>query len=110
MDPDREKAEELLDTEDPLSLRVDDEEEERDGEEEEEEEEDEEEDAKIFNAWMLRYRAGERQEKPEKEEAEEEEPQTEQPDGRSSTEPLMRMRTDRRASLPCPVREHSESA
>lgn len=100
MDTDREKSEEL---------RVDDEEEERDGEEEEEEDEGEEEDAKIFNTWMLRYRAGERQEKPEKEEAQEEEPQTEQPDSRSCMEPLMRMRTDRRASLPCPVREYSKS-
>lgn len=108
MDPEREKAETFLDTEDPLSLRVDDEEEERGGEEEEEEEEDEEDDANIFNAWMLRYRATDRQEKPGKEEAGEEEPQTEHPDSRSSTESPMKMRAERRASLPCPVRDHRE--
>lgn len=104
MDPDCEKAEEFSDTED--HLRVDDEEEEREGEEEKEEE-DEEEDAKIFNAWMLRYKGGGHQEKPEKEQAEEEEPETEQPDSRSSMETPIKMRADRRASLPCPVREHT---
>lgn len=108
MDPDREKAEEFLDTEDPLSLRVDDEEEVSGGEEEDDEEEDEEEDAKIFNAWMLRYRAGNCQEKPGKEEAEKEEPPTERPDSRSGMESLIKMRADRRASLPCPVGEHRE--
>lgn len=106
MDPDRENAEEFLDTEDPLSLRVDDEEEERGREEVEEE--DEEEDAKIFNAWMLRYRAGGRQEKPAKEEAGEEEPRTEEPDSRSSTESPLKTRAERRASLPCAVGEHGE--
>lgn len=106
MDPDRQKAIEFLDTEDPLSLRVDDEEEERGGEEEEEEkeEEDEEEDANIFSAGMLRYRARDRQEKPE-----EEDPQTEEPDSRGSMESPMKMRADRRVSLPCPVREHREA-
>lgn len=100
MDPDQEK---FLDAEDPLSLRVDDEEEERDGEE------DEEEDGKIFNAWMLRCRPGDRQQKPKKEEAEEEEPQTEEPGSRSGAESPMKMRTDRRPSLPCPVRRHRET-
>lgn len=107
MDLDLEKAEEFSDTEDLLNhLSIDDEEGEREGEEEKEEE-DEEEDAKIFNAWMLRYKGGEHQEKPEKEEAEEEDPETERPDSRSTTETPVKMRGDRRASLPCPVREHT---
>lgn len=107
MDPDLEKAEEFSDTEDPLSqLSVDDEEEEREGEEEKEEE-DEEEDAKIFNAWMLKYKGGEHHEKPEKEEAKEEDPGTGQLESGSTTESPVRMRADRRASLPCPVREHT---
>lgn len=111
MDPDRNKAEEFLDVEDSLShLRLDDEEEEREREEEmeeeEEEEDEEEEDAKIFNAWMLRYRAGEHQDKPEKGEAEEEEQEAETPGCSSRTGTPVRMRVDRRASLPCPVRTH----
>lgn len=107
MDPDFEKAEEFSDTEDRLShLSVNDEEEERDREEEKEEEDDEE-DAKIFNAWMLKYKGREHHEKPEKEEDEEEDPETGQLESGSTTEFPVKMRADRRASLPCPVREHT---
>ncbi|TNM94076.1 histone H3.v1 [Takifugu flavidus] len=102
MDSDLEKAEEFSDTEDPLShLSVDDEEEEQEGDEEKEEEDDEE-DAKIFNAWMLKYKGGEHHEKPEKEDAEEEDPETGQLESGSTTESPVKMRADRRASLPCP--------
>lgn len=105
MDPDREKPEEFSDTEDPLSLKVDDEEEERSGDEDEEEEQDE----NIFNAWVLRYRARDHQERPEEEEVREEEPQTKQSDSGSSMESPIQMRPERRASLPCPVRDHREA-
>lgn len=105
MDPDLEKAEEFSDTEDPLShLSADDEEEEREGDDEKE---DDEEDARIFNAWMLKYKGGEHQEKPEKVEAEEEDPETGQLGSGSNTESPMKMRADRRASLPSAVREHT---
>lgn len=66
-------------------------------EDEEEEEEDEEEDARIFNAWMQRCRGAE----PKNKDSEEEEP--ERAGSRSSLDPPIRMRTDRRASLPCPA-------
>lgn len=103
MDPYREEAEVFSDTEDPSPLRA---EEEKEEEEEEGEEEDEEEDAKIFNAWMQRYRGGDRQEKiGEEEEEEEGESEGGRAESRGSVEPPVRMRTDRRASLPCPVRE-----
>lgn len=106
MDPDREEEEEVfLDTEDPSPPRADEEEEEGE-EQEEEDEEEEEEDARIFDAWMQRYRGGDLQERNEEEE-----------DGDGASEggwaggrglgvgPPVRMRGDRRASLPCPVRE-----
>lgn len=106
MDPDRDEAEVFLDTEEPGSLRADEEEEEEEGmEEEEEEEEDEEEDARIFNAWMQRYRGGERQEKIGEEKNGEAEPEGGRADSKSSIDPPVRMRADRRASLPCPVRK-----
>ncbi|XP_044043568.1 neurofilament medium polypeptide [Siniperca chuatsi] len=98
MDPDREESEVFLDTEDPSPLRAE--------EEEEEEDEDEEEDARIFNAWMQRYRGGERQGKiGEEEEEEEEEGESEggRAESRSSVETPVRMKVNRRASLPCPA-------
>ncbi|XP_051283102.1 uncharacterized protein si:ch211-207l14.1 [Dicentrarchus labrax] len=104
MDPDREEADVFSDTEEPSPLRADTVE-----EEVEEEEEDEEEDAKIFNAWMQRYRGGEQQEKigEEDEEEEKEKKKGESAEGggaesRSNVEPPARMGSNRRASLPCP--------
>lgn len=78
-------------------------------EDREEEEEDEEEDARIFNTWMQQYRGGERQKKPEQEEGVEEEEEEEvsergRPDSRCSFESPVQMRSVRRSSLPCPVR------
>ncbi|KAI3366193.1 hypothetical protein L3Q82_010010 [Scortum barcoo] len=99
MDPYREEAEVFSDTEYPRALRAEEEEEEE--EEEEGEEEDEEEDAKIFNAWMQRYRGGERQEKTGDKE-EEVESEGGRAESRSSIGPPVQMRADRRASLPCP--------
>ncbi len=111
MDPYREEAEVFLDTEDPSPLRSEEEEEEEEEEgEEKEEEEDEEEDAKIFTAWMQRYRGGDRQEKIGEEEEEKGESEGGRAESRSSMEPPVRMRTDRRASLPCPVREQKTAA
>ena len=100
MNPDGEEADVFSDTEDPNPLRAG---EEEGDEEEEEEEEDEEEDARIFNAWMHRYRGGERQQKIGEEEGEEAS-EGGRPESRCSVEPPVRMRADRRASLPCPVR------
>ncbi|XP_038586549.1 ribosomal RNA processing protein 1 homolog [Micropterus salmoides] len=97
MDPDREEAEVFLDAEDPSLLTAEDE------DEDEEEEVDEEEDAKIFNAWMQRYRGGERQENIGEEEEEEGESEGRRAGSRSSVEPPVQMRTSRRASLPCPA-------
>lgn len=101
MDPDREEAEVFLDAEDLSPLTAEDE------DEEEEQEVDEEEDAKIFNAWMQRYRGGERQENIGEEEEEEGESEGRRAGSRSSVEPPVQMRTSRRASLPCPVRPES---
>nr|XP_046237846.1 putative RING-H2 finger protein ATL71 [Scatophagus argus] len=94
MDPDREEAEVFSDPEDPGPLRTHEEEEE--GEEgEDDEDEDEEEDARIFNAWMQRYRGGEVEAEGESEEG--------RAASRTGLELPVRMRTDRRASLPCPA-------
>ncbi|KAM3857279.1 uncharacterized protein ACN63O_019266 [Diretmus argenteus] len=62
-------------------------------------EDEEEKDAEIFNAWMNRYRGGEQQRRGEEEEGEAEGGKV---DSTSSFEPPVRLRTDRRASLPCP--------
>lgn len=102
MDPDREEAEVFVGADDPLRVNVDEEEEQEEEGEEEKEEEDEEEDATIFNEWMQRYRGEEHQEKPKEEE--DKEPDEGRSESRSSAEPQVRMRADRRASLPCPVR------
>lgn len=99
MDSDREEAEVFSDTEEPQTLGA--EEEEEGGEEEGEEEE--EEDARIFNAWMQLYR---RAEKAVLEEDGGGESEGGRAESRSSIEPPVRMRADRRASLPCPVRKH----
>lgn len=101
MDPDQDEAEVNWDTEELTSIRADEEEE----REEEEEEEDEEEDARIFNAWMQQYRGRDRQEKSEQAESEEAEPEGGGAESRDSSDPPVLMRTDRRASLPCPVGE-----
>ncbi|KAM3585305.1 uncharacterized protein V6R79_013708 [Siganus canaliculatus] len=107
MDPDKE-AEVFSDD---LRPEEEEEREEEEGEEQgegEEEEEDEEEDARIFNAWMQRYRAGDLQEKIGEEEEEEEEAGEPvsaggRTESRTSIEaPVNRPRVDRRASLPCP--------
>lgn len=102
MDPDRE-VEVFSDTEEPQTFRA---EEEEDGgeEEEEEEDEDEEEDARIFNAWMQLYRRGERAVS--EEDGAGGESEGGRAESRSSIETPVRMRSDRRASLPCPVRKH----
>lgn len=60
--------------------------------EEDEEEEDEEEDARIFNAWMQRCRGNELPKKTEDKER-----------STSTLAPPVDVRTNRRASLPCPV-------
>ncbi|XP_076579487.1 uncharacterized protein LOC143315855 [Chaetodon auriga] len=98
MDPDTEDV--FLSTEDPSPLSAD--EEEEDGQEEEEDE-DEEEDSRIFNAWMQRYRGGQQQEKIVEGEDGGEESERRRAESRSSVEPLVPMRVDRRASLPCPA-------
>lgn len=108
MDPDREEAEVFVDTEELISGRAVEKEEEVDGEEEEGDD-GEEEDAKIFNAWMQRYRGGERQEKIGEGMEEEGEAEGGGTESRSSVESPVQRRTDRRASLPCPVRETSHS-
>ncbi|KAF0046321.1 hypothetical protein F2P81_002850 [Scophthalmus maximus] len=98
MDPDREEAEVFSDTDDPTPPRPVE-------EEEEEEKEDEEEDARIFNAWMQQYRGGKQTERiREEKETDEEEEEAEGggSESRSSFEPQVRMRVDRRSSLPCP--------
>ncbi|XP_030265128.1 putative RING-H2 finger protein ATL71 [Sparus aurata] len=97
MNPDGEEADVFSDTDDPNPLRAG--EEEGDEEGAEEEEEDEEEDARIFNAWMHRYKGGEQQQKIGEEVGEESE--VGRPESRCSIEPPVRMRADRRASLPC---------
>lgn len=96
MNSDREEAEVFSDAEDPSPLREE--------EEGEEEGDDEDEGARIFSAWMQLYRGGERQKKngEEEEEGVSEEGQAE---SRTSSEVPVPMRTDRRASLPCPVRK-----
>ncbi|TDG95912.1 hypothetical protein EPR50_G00243850 [Perca flavescens] len=102
MDPDKEEAEELVsDSEDPFPERVE-EEEEEEGEKEEEDDE-EEKDALIFSAWMQRYRGGEQRDEIGEEEEKEEEEEGGRPESRCCLEPPVRMRTDRRASLPCPA-------
>ncbi|XP_061572221.1 histone H3.v1 [Cololabis saira] len=105
MEPAREEEEEdLSEAEELVALRE--EEEDKEGEEEEEEEEEDEEGARIFNAWMLKYRAGEQQKKNEEsEEDEERESRTGRPESRISIEPPVPAaptRLARRASLPCP--------
>ncbi|XP_077460842.1 uncharacterized protein LOC144077173 [Stigmatopora argus] len=67
--------------------------------EEEEEEEDEEEDAKIFNAWMQRYRGGEHQKT--KDEEQDEEAEEGKTQSRPNLESAARLQTKRRSSLPC---------
>ncbi|CAN9498309.1 unnamed protein product [Ophioblennius macclurei] len=111
MDPKRDDSD-TSEIEELLPLNEAEAEEREEEEEEEEEEEDEEEDAKIFNAWMLLYRAGEQQKKlgdeedvkemPEEDEEEEKEEKV-RPASRCSFEPPPRMKIDRRASLPCPA-------
>ncbi|XP_068165758.1 uncharacterized protein si:ch211-207l14.1 [Antennarius striatus] len=104
MDPDGEEADVFSDTEDPNPVRLDEEQEEGEGEEEEEEdEEDEEEDARIFNAWMKQCRGGKTQEKTGEEVETEGEPEGRRSESRSSLVSPVQMRTDRRASLPCPA-------
>ncbi|XP_024144977.1 E3 ubiquitin-protein ligase CIP8 [Oryzias melastigma] len=98
MDPDREDTEVFSDPEDPFPLRGED-----DEDEEEEEEEDEEEDAKIFSTWMRQFRGDEGHRKNEEDEEEERESEREGPESRSSVEPPVQMRTNRRSSLPCPA-------
>ncbi len=102
MDSDREEAEVFADTEDPSPVRAEEEDEEDEEREEEEEDEDEEEDAKIFDAWMQRYRSGEKVGDDKEDQRECEGGRAE---SRSSIGSPLRLRTDRRASLPCPVRE-----
>lgn len=99
MDPDREEEEEevFLDTEDPSPLRADE-------EEEEQEEEEEEEDARIFNAWMQRYRGGDRQERSGAEEDGDGASEGGRAGSRGGVGMPVGVRGDRRASLPCPVR------
>ncbi|XP_033471552.1 uncharacterized protein LOC117249862 [Epinephelus lanceolatus] len=106
MDPDKDEAEVFSDAENPRPLSAQEEEDEEELEEEEgekEEDEDEEEDARIFNAWMQRYGAGQQQNNIGEEDGEEEEAEGRRPGSRSSLEPPVRMRADRRASLPCPA-------
>lgn len=103
MDPDREEADVFSDTEEPQAAEAG-EDEEDGGEGEEEEEEDEEEDARIFNTWMQLYRR--------KENAGEEEDGGGEAEGgravsRGAMEPPVRTGADRRASLPCPVRNQN---
>lgn len=100
MDPDREEADVFSDTEEPQTTEV----EEDGGEGEEEEEEDEEEDARIFNSWMQLYR---RKEIATGEEDGGGEAEGGRAESRGTMEPPVRMRADRRASLPCPVRKHN---
>ncbi|XP_008301638.1 E3 ubiquitin-protein ligase TTC3 [Stegastes partitus] len=52
---------------------------------------------------MQRYRSGEPQKKPADEEEEKEESEGGRPESRRSVEPPVRMKADRRASLPCPA-------
>lgn len=94
MDSDPEEAEVFSDAEDPAPLRVE--------EEGEEEGDDEEEDAHIFSAWMQRCREGEPQKKTGEQE-QEGDSAGERVQSRPSSEIPVPMRTDRRASLPCPV-------
>ncbi|KAM7375584.1 hypothetical protein PAMA_014610 [Pampus argenteus] len=98
MDPDVQETEVFSDTEVLNTSRA-----EEEDEREEVEEEEEEEDARIFNAWMQQYRRGEQQKKTGEKEEEEEEAEGRRAESRSSLEPPVRMRTDRRASLPCPA-------
>lgn len=102
MDPDREEAEVFSDPEDPFALTAED----KEQEEDEVEEDDDEEDARIFNAWMQRYRGGEQQSKVGEEEKEDEDDESEggRLKSRSSPEPPAAVKLGRRASLPCPVR------
>lgn len=99
MDPDGEEADVFLDAEELGPMKGEEEQEEESGEEEEEEEDQEEEDAQIFNAWMQRYRRGSQSAKAEGGDGEGEGARSE---SRNSLEPVVRRRTDRRASLPCP--------
>ncbi|XP_035006433.2 E3 ubiquitin-protein ligase RNF126 [Hippoglossus stenolepis] len=96
MDPDTEEVEVFSGTEVPTPLKPEE-------EKEEKEEEDVEEDARIFNAWMQRYRGGKQQEKTREEQEEDVESEGGRTESRSSLEPLVGMRLDRRASLPCPA-------
>lgn len=104
MDPPREE-DVFADAEDPFPLKEE--------QEDEEEEEEEEVDAKIFNTWMQQFRGGDHQkklaqeEKDEEEEEDDVESEGERPESRCGLEPPVQMRTDRRSSLPCPVRNMS---
>lgn len=104
MDPDREEADVFSDTEEPQTTEVEEDEEDGGEGEEEEEEEDEEEDASIFNTWMQLYR---RKEIAAGEEDGGGEAEGGRAESRGTMEPPVRMRADRRASLPCPVRKHN---
>ncbi|XP_062236329.1 uncharacterized protein si:ch211-207l14.1 isoform X2 [Platichthys flesus] len=95
MDPDTEEVEVFSDTEVLTPLTPEEEE-----EKEKTEEEDVEEDARIYNAWLQRYRGGKQQEQT-REEQEEVDSEGGGTGSRGSFEPLFGMRADRRASLPC---------
>lgn len=105
MDPDKEEADVFSDTEEPLPEAGEDEED--GGEGEEDEEEDEEEDARIFNTWMQMYRKKEIATGQEDGGSEAEGGRAE---SRGAVEPSVCTRADRRASLPCPVREYNLKA
>ncbi|XP_037319549.2 uncharacterized protein si:ch211-207l14.1 [Pungitius pungitius] len=72
-------------------------------EEEVEEEEDEEEDGRIFNTWMRRCRGAGPNEAGEEEQKEEKEEEMDARRPESNLDPPIRMRTERRASLPSPA-------
>ncbi|XP_026219161.1 E3 ubiquitin-protein ligase CIP8 isoform X2 [Anabas testudineus] len=102
MNSEQEEAEVFSDAEDPTPLRVE--------EEGEETGDDEDEDAKIFSAWMQQYREGDKQKKTEEEEDEEGASGGGRVESGTSSEVPAPMRTDRRASLPCPLsRLHSST-
>nr|XP_057906883.1 E3 ubiquitin-protein ligase RLIM [Doryrhamphus excisus] len=63
-----------------------------------EEDEEEDDDAKIFNAWMQRYRGGQQKNKPE-EDADNE--ADERAESRNNSESAVRLQSKRRSSLPC---------
>ncbi|KAK2857206.1 hypothetical protein Q5P01_005941 [Channa striata] len=90
MDSDQEDAEVFSDAEEPSPLVVIG------------EGDDGDEDAGIFSAWMQWCREGEQRTKIGEEDEEEEESEGGRTESRSSSEGPVQMRTDRRASLPCP--------